>query len=375
MTNFHLTGTLRGTDVTESWIVDGSFESSAPQGPLVEVSGFIYPALVDSHAHIGLSHGPEPVSHEEMLRRLASARTQGVGVIREMGAQSDASEVAALGRTKVIRSGRHLARAKRYLRYLPLDVAPRALPDAAYQQAQAGDGWVKIVGDWIDRRLGADSDLAPLWPTEVLIDAVAAAHEAGAKVAVHAFAVETIDGLLEAGVDSIEHGSGMNHDHLLEAARRGVLIDPTMRQISCFSDFATAGGKYPVYQARMRAMHRNRVEHFQEMIDVGAALLMGSDSAEDIGENGLLSEIEHCVAAGMDPSQAMKTASFDARARLGLPSWEAGSPGDVVVYNEDPEADISAVRRPKMVLIDGVECAYSESFGSEIGMNPAGMSS
>ena len=47
------------------------------------------------------------------------------------------------------------------------------LPDAVAEQARFGDGWVKLVGDWIDREVG---DLAPLWSDDVLKAAIEAAH-------------------------------------------------------------------------------------------------------------------------------------------------------------------------------------------------------
>ena len=59
---------------------------------------------------------------------------------------------------RLIRAGRHLARPRRYLRGLGLDVEPAELPSAAAEQARLGDGWVKIVADWIDRDRG---DLPP----------------------------------------------------------------------------------------------------------------------------------------------------------------------------------------------------------------------
>ena len=49
----------------------------------------------------------------------------------------------------------------------------RQLPDAVAEQARRGDGWVKLVGDWIDREVG---DLAPLWSDDVLKAAIDAAH-------------------------------------------------------------------------------------------------------------------------------------------------------------------------------------------------------
>ena len=85
----------------------------------------------------------------------------------------------------IIRAGRHLARPKRYSAGFAVELEDEwQLPDAVADQARRGDGWVKLVGDWIDRSVG---DLAPLWSDEVLVAAVAAAHAEGARVTAHAF--------------------------------------------------------------------------------------------------------------------------------------------------------------------------------------------
>ena len=146
-------------------------------------------------------------------------------------------------------------------------------------QAAHSDGWVKLVGDWIDRSKGADSDLEPLWSRPVLRDAVAAAHEAGARVAVHAFSHAVIDDLIEAGVDDIEHGSGIDADQAEEIARRSILVAPTLAQVALFGSFADqAGAKYPVYAATMRGMRAQLWEHFAMLADSGVALVCGVDS-------------------------------------------------------------------------------------------------
>ena len=64
------------------------------------------------------------------------------------------------------------------------------------EQARAGDGWVKLVGDWIDREVG---DLAPLWPDDVLAAAIDAAHAEGARVTAHVFGEDALPGLLGCG--------------------------------------------------------------------------------------------------------------------------------------------------------------------------------
>ncbi|MCF2705767.1 amidohydrolase family protein [Arcanobacterium haemolyticum] len=350
----HLTGTLRGTDLTEAWVVDGKIRHTAPAVVCEEVSGWIYPGLVDAHAHPGVSHTPDLTSDDEVVRRLDIMRSQGVTTCREMGAQRDVSALAQPGRTKVIRSGQHIARVKRYIRYMPVEVEPSQLAYEAARQARRSDGWIKIVGDWIDRSEGEGADLRPLWPRTNLIEAVRAAHDEGARVALHTFATETIDDALTAGVDSIEHGTGMTFDHMKEAARRGVLVDPTVRQISTFPDIAAQATKYPVYRQHMLSMDARRREHLAMLVEAGTHFIMGSDTAEDVAERGLPVELDMAVILGMPAALAMAAASYRGRALLGLPTWEDGAPADLVVYAGDPEKDIAEVHRPAAVYIDGI---------------------
>ncbi|BDZ61470.1 hypothetical protein GCM10025873_12610 [Demequina sediminis] len=112
------------------------------------------------------------------------------------------------------------------------------LPAVMAEEARAGDGWVKIIADWIDRDAG---DLTPLWPAGVLAEGIAAAHEAGARVTAHTFATESIDALLDAGIDCIEHGTGMTADHMAEAAARGIPVVPTLLQVANFEGYAAQG--------------------------------------------------------------------------------------------------------------------------------------
>lgn len=138
MTSYRLTGPLRGTDLVEAWIVDGAIRHSAPDGPAQTVAGWAYPGLVDAHAHPGLSHSAEPVADAEVIRRLDAARAAGVTTVREMGAQLDVARFAARGRTKTIRSGRHIARPKRYIRNVAAEIEPGELPDEVVRQAARG---------------------------------------------------------------------------------------------------------------------------------------------------------------------------------------------------------------------------------------------
>ena len=81
----------------------------------------------------------------------------------------------------------------------------------------AGDGWVKLVGDWIDRDTG---DLAPCGRDDVLAEAVAAAHAAGRpghRALLRRGRAATSD---RRGIDCIEHGTGLTDDTIAAMAAR-----------------------------------------------------------------------------------------------------------------------------------------------------------
>ena len=317
-------------------------------------SAFIVPGLVDAHCHIGYSE-EGAVSAQEMKRQAAVTLASGVTLARDCGVPVDNSSVSLLAGPRLIRCGRHVARPKRYMRGLPIDVEDQSeLPATLVSMARGSDGWVKIVGDWIDRSGGAESDLMPLWDTSVLTDAVAAVHEAGARIAVHAFSHRVIDSLIEAGVDDIEHGSGIDADQASEIAARGIAVTPTLRQVELFKDFAAqAGAKYPVYAATMRAMYEARREHFEMLLSAGVLLLQGTDSG-GYQEHGTISGELDLWSRWGAPAQAIIDASTWVSQRyLGRPGLVEGADADLLLLDEDPRTDPLALARPSAVYVGG----------------------
>ena len=120
------------------------------------------------------------------------------------------------------------------------------------EQARWGDGWVKLVGDWIDRDVG---DLAPLWSDDVLEAAIAAAHADGARVTAHVFGEDALPGLIDAGIDCIEHGTGLTDDTIELMVEHGTALVPTLINIENFPGIADAAAKYPAYAAHMRDLY------------------------------------------------------------------------------------------------------------------------
>jgi len=341
---------VRGT-----WRVDGGVIRRVSDGEEAVSVGVIVPGMVDTHCHIGYSETGS-VSEAQMVEQARVTLASGVTVVRDCGVPVDNSAAASATGLHLIRCGRHVARPKRYMRDLPLDVDDqRELPAVLASMAHSSDGWVKIVGDWIDRSAGVGSDLMPLWDPAVLTDAVAAVHEAGARIAVHAFSHRVIDSLIEAGVDDIEHGSGIDEDQASEIAARGIAVPPPLRQVELFKDFAAqAGVKYPVYAATMLGMYDARRSHFQMLVDSGVLLLMGTDSGGYQDHGTIAGELDLWLQWGAPAEFAIDAATWVSQRYLGYPGLVEGGPADFLILDEDPRANPTILAKPARVTVGGV---------------------
>lgn len=333
-----------------------ALSSSAEQSdPENIVEGWIFPGLVDVHCHIGLLASGEVDGDAATAKALTTVHS-GVLLVRDAGSPVDMRFLGDNpGVPRIIRAGRHIARPKRYHRNFAVDLEnPSDLAAEAGIQALAGDGWVKLVGDWIDRDLGAEADLRPLWTSQQLREAFLAVHNNGARVMVHTFAEESVDDLLDARVDGIEHGTGMNSRQIERAAQAGVAVTPTLMQVENFPVIAAhAEEKYPLYGARMRMMYERRNELVRNFYDAGIQLLVGTDAGGGIGHGNIGTEAKLLVDAGVPPEAVVAAATWEARTYLGAPGISEGAPADVVVFPEDPRVNIDVLAHPSAVFLGG----------------------
>jgi imidazolonepropionase-like amidohydrolase len=350
----HLTGPiLLGPAETraEAWITGGRITFARPPGRIAAtVEGWVLPGLVDAHCHLGLVAG----GAADDGATLAQARTEaaaGVLLVRDCGSPADTRWLQSREDVpRLVRAGRHLARSRRYLRGLALEVEPEGLVEAVRKEARAGDGWVKLVADWIDREAG---DLAPAFPPAVVRDAVAAAHAEGARVTAHTFAEETIDHLLDAGVDCLEHATGLQARHFPRLAEAGVPIVPTLVNIATFPGIAARGeAKFPRYAAHMRALWERRHERVAAAHAAGVRVYAGTDAGSVIAHGRIADEVRE-LAAAIGPAAALDAACWAAREWLGAPGLGEGDPADLVVLAADPRRDPTALANPLQVFRDG----------------------
>ncbi|MBD5788203.1 amidohydrolase family protein [Cellulosimicrobium terreum] len=345
-------------EVGDLWVKDGKVSLTRPSAHgtnMVSLEGWVLPGLVDVHCHVGLG-ADGAVDAAVAQDQMTADRDSGVLLVRDAGSPADTRWVRARSDLpRLVRAGRHLARPKRYLRHYGLELEDVAdLPAAVRAEARAGDGWVKLVGDWIDRDLGADGDLRPLWPDDVLAEAVSVAHSEAARVTVHAFSEEVVPSLVAAGVDGIEHGTGIDADLMYEISERGIAVTPTLLQIDRFEDIARqADDRYPLFARRMRRLHARRHEQVRALHEAGIQLLVGTDAGGTIGHGRLADECAELVAAGIPAADVVAAASWQGREYLGFTSLVEGASADFVVYPEDPRLDVGVLRAPTAVVLRG----------------------
>jgi len=360
MTNLHLRGpVLVGPEevVGEAWVVDGRLTFERPTGDTTTLDGWVVPGLVDAHCHVGLdAHGAvdDATSEQQAL----TDRDAGALLLRDAGSPADTRWVDERDDLPVLlRAGRHIARPKRYIRNFADEVDPADLAETVRRQAGRGDGWVKLVGDWIDRDTG---DLEPCWPLEALRPAMDAAHEAGARVTAHCFAEGSLADLVEAGIDCIEHATGLDETTLPLLAARGVAIVPTLINIETFPGIAAAAeDKFPAYAAHMRALHARRYDTVAAAHDAGIPIYAGTDAGGSLAHGRIADEVLDLARAGLPAAQALSAATWAARAWLGRDGLVEGAQADLLALDGDPREDLRVLQAPRAVVLRGAVCAGS----------------
>jgi imidazolonepropionase-like amidohydrolase len=334
------------------WIVDGTLSAEpVPGADTVFDGGWILPGLVDAHCHVGIGTDG-PIDLPEAIGQAQAERDVGALLLRDCGSPID---TRSLDRhddlPRIIRAGRHLARPKRYSRGLSIDLEDESqLPEAVAVQARRGDGWVKLVGDWIDRDVG---DLVPLWSDDVLTAAIDAAHAHGARVTAHVFGEDALPGLVRAGIDCIEHGTGITDGVMDLMVERGTALVPTLINTENFPDIADRAAKYPSYAAHMRDLYATSRQRVAAAREAGVPIYAGTDAGSMVAHGRVADEVDALKGVGMTATDALGAACWDARRWLGRPALQHGASADLICFSDDPRKGAAVLSRPDLVILRG----------------------
>jgi len=269
-----------------------------------------------------------------VARNLRTWRDQGVLAIRDVGAPHSITLelIPEPGDPALFVAGRWHAPKGRFYAELHDPVAPDELVGSALREIQRGASWIKVIADWRDEDLSYDRTLLERLVLEV--------HRAGARVAAHTNRSKVRD-VVAAGVDSIEHGSVLDQETLDEMARRGTAWTPTLTALN-----APLPEDFPPER-------RERVERIRDNVRsllpvahrIGIPIIAGTDTSGSI-----VDEVKWLIQYGLEPVDALRAASTDARRFLGLESLELSATADVV---NDPRQDPDVLAHPAAIVRAG----------------------
>ncbi|HLT89446.1 MAG TPA: amidohydrolase family protein [Woeseiaceae bacterium] len=399
---------------------------------------FLVPGLIDSHVHLGEAPGVTPLQAEAHPELVRAARAQeprsylyfGFTTVVDLisdpertarwRAAPDRPDVVSCGAAPIA-NGYPMAwvpedlrfRLARYFLYdprqadrIPDDIDPAEHTPEAVVRRMAADGAV-CVKTFHETGFGGLHDL-PTPTLEMARALVAAAHERGMPVLMHANSVAAQRFALEAGADVIAHGlwngfevdgDGFSNgaDGVLEAiSAKGIGWQPTMQVLQGLSDlfdetfldrpavrhaypqalidwYRTPEGRWfhdeiasGLGGADGRAVFASVLERIRAVVPVvargDATLLFGSDTpsaptyANPPGLNGRL-EMQRWIDAGITEARLFRALTLDNARTFGLDerigSIEAGKVAHLLLLRANPLEDVSAWDTIETVILAG----------------------
>ena len=355
---------------------------AAPAGAkVIDLPGeTLIPGMIEGHSHLFLHPYNETlwddqVLHEPLALRTARAvvhaeRTLDAGFTTERDLGTEGAGFADVGLKQAIDQGivpgpRLLVSTKAIVArgaYGPKGFEPGvAIPQGA-QEGAGVDEIIRAVRDQVAAgativKFYADYHWGKGEPTRVTLSqaeldaGVAAAHDAGRLVAVHATTAEGMMRAIRAGADTIEHGYGGTAEVFKAMAAKHIALCPTIAASEAYARyFQHWNGQEPAPES----VQDNR-RSFRLAMQAGVPICMGGDvGVFTHGKNWL--EMEAMQRAGMPAAQVMIAATSGNAQILHLADRgevKAGLLADLVAVDGDPTADVSAVEHVRLVMKGG----------------------
>ena len=356
---------------------------SAPGDVILDLThATVLPGLVDAHTHITLDDFSEHSALSTSFPREAligakNARITleaGITTIRNLGANAftdialrDAIDVGDLPGPRIYASGPPLGITGGHCdnNILPFeyhDVAGgvadgvSAVQHKVREVIKYGADVVKFCATGGIMSKGDDPNAAQ-YTLEEMKALVADSHRLGRKVAAHAHGLQGIKWAVEAGVDSVEHGSYIDEEAITAMKQHGTYLVPTLYTITWFLQNLDKSDVPEYSKRKARVVAPIAEKNLAHAITSGIKIAMGSDvPVFPHGTNAR--ELEAYVNAGMPPVDALRTATVNAADLLGqsehLGSIAPGKWADIIALDGDPLRDVKALQSVKFVMKGGI---------------------
>lgn len=233
---------------------------------------------------------------------------------------------------------------------------------AIRRQRKNGADWIKI--------LTSNREEFPEYRQEELNMAVDECHRRGIKTAVHAGIQPSIQMCIDAGFDTIEHGTFLTVEQAEQMAEKGIAWIPTITAYTVFYEFcreqmkgaadpsdriaAKAIRDFAFFESAYYAYKNN----FKKLYDTGVTVCAGSDMVlYNAPPFPINRELRLMTDYGVTPLEAIRTATVNPARVLGLEEvtglLKKGLEADLLIVEGDVSRDITALDQVKGVFLRG----------------------
>lgn len=222
---------------------------------------------------------------------------------------------------------------------------------AVREQLSHGADWIKVYADQRTYLEGNVLHSRPTFTIDELRAIVDEAHRERHRVAAHASGMEGVHDAVEAGVDTVEHGTYIAPADIQQMVAKQIWFVPTPWLAYYRAE------QFPQQAQRMQAGMKVAEDTFRRAMTAGVRMAYGTDVGAFEWTITPAMQFPTMVKYGMTPMQAIQTATVHAaellnwRDRVG--SIEQGKLADIVAVSSDPLADISALEHVDFVMKDG----------------------
>ena len=345
-----------------------SGDASIPkEAEVIDLSRYTgVPGLIDAHTHItyywdGTTAPRSELRHTAVTAFLAQENAQraleaGVTTIRNLNspdgtdlAMRDLINMGKMIGPRMFVSGLGIRITRSTAPPAPIGIMADgvdAVIHAVRQVIASGADWVKMYGS-----TGGFDDVtqAQTFTFEEMKAAVDATHALGKKIAIHSYGPGGARDAVRAGTDSLEHATDMDDQTIAEMVKRKTYYAPTIDHNQYYVENDDTVYHFPPgAKERLRDYIQRNFETARKAFRAGVHMIVGSDAVYN-GWGLNMRELDWFVKMGMTPVQALKTATTEPAAMLGMEkSLGAVAPGfyaDIVAVEGDPLVNITAVSR------------------------------
>src|SRR2546425_11827978 len=342
-----------------------SGDASIPkEAEVIDLSRYTgVPGLIDAHTHItyywdGTTAPRSELRHTAVTAFLAQENAQraleaGVTTIRNLNspdgtdlAMRDLINMGKMIGPRMFVSGLGIRITRSTAPPAPIGIMADgvdAVIHAVRQVIASGTDWVKMYGS-----TGGFDDVtqAQTFTFEEMKAAVDATHALGKKNAVHSYRPGGARDAVRAGTDSLEHATDMDDQTIAEMVKRKTYYAPTIDHNQYYVENDDTVYHFPPgAKERLRDYIQRNFETARKAFRAGVHMIVGSDAVYN-GWGLNMRELDWFVKMGMTPVQALKTATSEPAAMLGMEkSLGAVAPGlyaDIIPADGEPLVNITA---------------------------------